>query len=294
VKVEVTPESTTAETITQHLFHVHKNDKRRLLVHLLKSNADMKSVLVFTRTKHGADRVVKDLMKAGETAAAIHGNKSQNARQLALQNFKKGVTRVLVATDIAARGIDIDELGHVINYELPNIPETYVHRIGRTGRAGASGIAFSFCEAEERAYLKDIQKLIGKPIPVINEHPYSGPHANREAEQTEEPVRQPQPRRNEQQQGRQQQRNNQQQQRGNQQRRDNNRKPMQQQRPVQAQQEQEKKTNVAADRQSTPPPPRKKTNKVLSHPVAKTVKEDNFQSSIVAKSSIIFNDEDRW
>ncbi len=174
VKVEVTPVSSTAETIQQHIYYVSKNDKRLLLVHLLQKNTDIKSVLVFTRTKHGADRVVKDLMKAGETAAAIHGNKSQNARQLALQNFKKGAIRVLVATDIAARGIDIDDLGFVINYELPNIPETYVHRIGRTGRAGASGIAFSFCEAEERVFLKDIQKLIGRQIPVIHEHPFAG------------------------------------------------------------------------------------------------------------------------
>jgi ATP-dependent RNA helicase RhlE len=138
----------------------------------LLKDKDIKTVLVFTRTKHGADKVVKDLTRAGITAEAIHGNKSQNARQRALTNFKNRTTRVLIATDIAARGIDIDELTHVINYELPNIPETYVHRIGRTGRAGAEGTAFSFCETEEIAYLKDIHKLIGKQIPVNEAHPY--------------------------------------------------------------------------------------------------------------------------
>ena len=153
------------------MYFVDKNNKKNLLNHLLTDKAIV-SALVFTRTKHGADRVVKDLAKAGILAQAIHGNKSQNARQGALSNFKNGKTRVLVATDIAARGIDIDELTHVVNYELPNIPETYVHRIGRTGRAGASGIALSFCDAEEKEYLRDIQKLIGKPIPVVEGHPY--------------------------------------------------------------------------------------------------------------------------
>ena len=171
VKVEVTPVSTTAETIQQSLYLVEKNNKKNLLIHLLKKD-EIKSALIFTRTKHGADRVVIDLQRVGVEAQAIHGNKSQNARQNALNNFKTGVTRVLVATDIAARGIDIDELSHVINFELPNIPETYVHRIGRTGRAGFSGIAYSFCEAEEFDYLKDIQKLIGKSIPVEAEHPW--------------------------------------------------------------------------------------------------------------------------
>ncbi|HEX3384574.1 MAG TPA: DEAD/DEAH box helicase, partial [Mucilaginibacter sp.] len=170
-KVEVTPVSSTADTIQQHLFYVEKSDKKALLIHLLKDNT-IKTALVFTRTKHGADKVVKDLNRAGITAEAIHGNKSQNARQRALANFKSRTTRVLIATDIAARGIDIDDLTHVINYELPNIPETYVHRIGRTGRAGADGIAFSFCEAEEMPYLKDIHKLIGKNIPVNEVHPY--------------------------------------------------------------------------------------------------------------------------
>ena len=170
-KVEVTPQSSTADTIQQELYFVEKGDKKQLLIHLLKDK-NIKTALVFTRTKHGADKVVKDLTRVGITAEAIHGNKSQNARQRALTNFKNRTTRVLIATDIAARGIDIDELTHVINYELPNIPETYVHRIGRTGRAGANGIAFSFCEAEEIDFLKDIHKLIGKTIPVNEAHPY--------------------------------------------------------------------------------------------------------------------------
>jgi ATP-dependent RNA helicase RhlE len=170
-KVEVTPVSSTADTIQQELFYVEKNDKRALLAHILKDK-EIKTALVFTRTKHGADKVVKDLIRVGITAEAIHGNKSQNARQRALSNFKNRTTRVLIATDIAARGIDIDDLTHVINYELPNIPETYVHRIGRTGRAGASGIALSFCDAEEIEFLKDIHKLITKQIPVNEAHPY--------------------------------------------------------------------------------------------------------------------------
>jgi len=170
-KVEVTPVSSTADTIQQSLFYVEKNDKRALLIHLLKDK-NIKTALVFTRTKHGADKVVKDLVRVGITAEAIHGNKSQNARQRALSNFKNRTTRVLIATDIAARGIDIDELTHVINYELPNIPETYVHRIGRTGRAGLNGIALSFCDEEEIEFLKDIHKLISKEIPVEEGHPY--------------------------------------------------------------------------------------------------------------------------
>src|SRR6195952_2413274 len=170
-KVEVTPVSSTADTIQQSLFYVEKSDKKSLLIHLLKDR-EIKTALVFTRTKHGADKVVKDLVRVGITAEAIHGNKSQNARQRALSNFKNRTTRVLIATDIAARGIDIDELTHVINYELPNIPETYVHRIGRTGRAGASGIALSFCDQEEIEFLRDIHKLIAKQIPVEEAHPY--------------------------------------------------------------------------------------------------------------------------
>jgi len=172
VRVEVTPVSSTAEKIQQAVYFVEKNDKKNLLIHLLKDKS-IETVLVFTRTKHGADKVVKDLMKINVKAEAIHGNKSQNARQRALTNFKARTTRVLVATDIAARGIDVDELAHVINYELPNIPETYVHRIGRTGRAGLSGIAYSFCDGEEKEFLDDIEKLIGLKIPVNEEHPYA-------------------------------------------------------------------------------------------------------------------------
>jgi len=170
-KVEVTPESTTAETVQQSLYFVEKKDKRSLLLHILK-DTEIPTALVFTRTKHGADKVAQGLVRAGIRAEAIHGNKSQNARQNALQNFKNRHTRILVATDIAARGIDIDELTHVINYELPNVPETYVHRIGRTGRAGASGIALSFCDQEETEFLRDIQKLIARPIPVVEDHPH--------------------------------------------------------------------------------------------------------------------------
>lgn len=171
-KVEVTPVSSTADTIKQAVYFVNKSDKNNLLLHILE-DATIQTALVFTRTKHGADKVVKVLRKAGVTSEAIHGNKSQNARQNALKNFKNQTTRVLVATDIAARGIDVDDLTHVINYEIPNIPETYVHRIGRTGRAGAKGIAFSFCDVEEKPYLKDIHKLIAKNIPVVSNHPYS-------------------------------------------------------------------------------------------------------------------------
>jgi ATP-dependent RNA helicase RhlE len=171
-KVEVTPVSSTADTIKQAVYFVNKSDKNNLLLHILE-DVTIQTALVFTRTKHGADKVVKVLRKAGVTSEAIHGNKSQNARQNALKNFKNQTTRVLVATDIAARGIDVDDLTHVINYEIPNIPETYVHRIGRTGRAGAKGIAFSFCDVEEKPYLKDIHKLIAKNIPVVTNHPYS-------------------------------------------------------------------------------------------------------------------------
>jgi len=170
-KVAVTPVSSTVDAIEQSLFFVDKNNKPGLLLYLLK-NEKVVTALVFTRTKHGADKVVKILHKENITAAAIHGNKSQNARQHALSSFKNGSLRVLVATDIAARGIDIDELTHVINFELPNVPETYVHRIGRTGRAGNTGIALSFCDHEERTELKDIQKLIGKNIPIVDSHPY--------------------------------------------------------------------------------------------------------------------------
>jgi ATP-dependent RNA helicase RhlE len=169
--VAVDPQSSTAERVAQSVYFVSKNQKRDLLAHLLNTE-DIPTALVFTRTKHGANRVVKELAKKGIQAEAIHGNKSQNARQQALANFKAQRTRVLVATDIAARGIDVDDLTHVINYDLPNISETYVHRIGRTGRAGASGIAYSFCDEEEVAYLKDIQKLIKQQITVTRDHPY--------------------------------------------------------------------------------------------------------------------------
>jgi ATP-dependent RNA helicase RhlE len=171
VKIAVTPISSTIDSIEQAVYFVEKKDKKSLLIHLLK-NKSIVSALVFSRTKHGADKITKDLGKAGIVAQAIHGNKSQNARQLALSNFKQKKTRVLVATDIAARGIDVEELSHVINYDLPNIAETYVHRIGRTGRAGLGGIALSFCDEEEKEYLKDIQKLISKSIPVIEDQPY--------------------------------------------------------------------------------------------------------------------------
>ena len=170
VRVEVTPQSSTVDAIDQQLYKVDKANKKRLLQHVLQDPA-LDSVLVFTNTKHGADRVVKELGRSGISAMAIHGNKGQTARVKALESFKSGDIRVLVATDIAARGIDVNELSCVINYELPNVPETYVHRIGRTGRAGRSGIAISFCNFDELAYLKDIEKLIGKKIPLVDNHP---------------------------------------------------------------------------------------------------------------------------
>lgn len=169
-KVEVTPVSSTAEIIEQAVFHVDKGKKNDLLLHVLEEDS-IQAVLVFTRTKYGADKVARMLLKKGIRAAAIHGDKAQNARQRALQDFKSGTNRVLVATDIAARGIDVDELGYVINYEVPNVPETYVHRIGRTGRAGFSGKAFSFSDASELSYIKDIEKLIRQRIPVLS-HPF--------------------------------------------------------------------------------------------------------------------------
>ena len=165
VKIEVTPVSSTAEMIQQAVYFVDKKEKQDLLIDILR-DASIESLLVFTQMKHAADKLSRRLNASGISAAAIHGNKSQNARQTALENFKNKKVRVLVATDIAARGIDIDQLSHVLNFELPNVPETYVHRIGRTGRAGASGIALSFCSNEERSYLRDIEKLIKKSIPV--------------------------------------------------------------------------------------------------------------------------------
>lgn len=170
-KVTVTPVSSTVDTIRQQVYFVDRENKRQLLLHLLRDN-ELETVLVFTRTKHGADKVVRFLNKHDITAAAIHGNKGQGARQRALTAFKDRSMRVLVATDIAARGIDVDELEYVINFDMSNIPETYVHRIGRTGRAGSRGTAISFCDAEEKTYLKDIEKLISKSIPRITGHPY--------------------------------------------------------------------------------------------------------------------------
>jgi ATP-dependent RNA helicase RhlE len=173
VRVEVAPVSSTAETVSQGLYFVAKPDKPALLKHVLTDRAITRA-LVFSRTKHGADKVARALVQGGINAEAIHGNKSQNARVRALEGFKRGTTRVLVASDIAARGLDIDEISLVVNYDLPNEPETYVHRIGRTGRAGAVGAAVSFCDSEERAYLRDIERLIRKPVPVIAEHPWAG------------------------------------------------------------------------------------------------------------------------
>jgi len=171
VKVEVTPSASTVEIINQSVYFVAKHNKINLLIHTLR-NEVIDSVLVFSRTKHGADKIVKALNAANFNAQAIHGNKSQNARQLALQNFKERKIRILVATDIAARGLDIDELSHVIIYDLPEVPETYVHRIGRTGRAGLGGISYAFCDQEEYGLLKDIQKLTKQDIPVQNNHPF--------------------------------------------------------------------------------------------------------------------------
>jgi ATP-dependent RNA helicase RhlE len=170
-KVSVTPNSLTVDIIKQFVYYVDKGNKNALLVDVLKGDT-IKTALVFTRTKHGADKVVKMLLHHDIKAEAIHGNKAQNARQRALSNFKAQTTRVLVATDIAARGIDVDDLEYVINYEISNIPETYVHRIGRTGRAGAKGTALSFCDAEEKEFLRDVEKLISKKITVINDHPF--------------------------------------------------------------------------------------------------------------------------
>jgi ATP-dependent RNA helicase RhlE len=169
--VTVTPVATTAERIDQWILFVEQSDKRALLGEVLKDQS-IKRALVFTRTKHGANRLAEQLERMGVRADAIHGNKSQNARQRALSDFTDGKLRILVATDIAARGIDIDGITHVINYELPNVPESYVHRIGRTARAGAAGVALSFCDVDERAYLRDIERLIRLSIPVVPDHPF--------------------------------------------------------------------------------------------------------------------------
>lgn len=171
VKVEVAAVSSTADTIQQHLYYTNKDTKRDLLSHILRDKR-IDQVLLFSRTKHGADRIVRNLKKEKITAAAIHGDKAQNARQRALQDFKDSKIRVLVATDIAARGIDIDKLGYVINYDIPNESETYVHRIGRCGRAGEDGVSISICEPEENAYIKDIEKLIKQEIEVVKNNPF--------------------------------------------------------------------------------------------------------------------------
>ena len=171
VRVEVTPAASTVELTEQLVMFVDRADKRALLCAILRDPA-LARVLVFTRTKHTANRLAEQLVRAGFGAEAIHGNKSQSARQRALEEFRAGAVRVLVATDIAARGIDIDAISHVVNYELPNVPETYVHRIGRTARAGARGAAISLCDTEERAYLKDIERLIGRKVPVAADHPF--------------------------------------------------------------------------------------------------------------------------
>ncbi|WP_321346753.1 DEAD/DEAH box helicase [uncultured Draconibacterium sp.] len=170
-KVAVNPVSSTAETIQQHIYFTNKSDKKNLLLHILK-NEELEQVLLFSRTKHGADRIVRNLRNKNIESAAIHGEKSQNQRQKALLRFKKGEIRVLVATDIAARGIDIDKLRYVINHDIPNEPETYVHRIGRCGRAGEEGVAISLCEPEENAYVKSIEKLIKLRIPEADNNPF--------------------------------------------------------------------------------------------------------------------------
>ncbi len=176
VRVAITPAATTVERIEQSVYFVEKNDKRFLLEHVLHDQG-ITRVIVFTRTKHGANKVVQHLDKAGVRAEAIHGNKSQSARVRALEGFRSGATRVLVATDIAARGLDIDAVSHVINFDLPEVPESYVHRIGRTARAGAEGIALSFCDSEERQLLADVERTIRKRIAVINEHPFRATHS---------------------------------------------------------------------------------------------------------------------
>lgn len=174
VQVEAAPAATTAERVEQQVLFVPKDKKRALLSELLTNKA-LERVLIFTRTKHGADRVAKHLHDSGIQSGAIHGNKAQNARQRALNSFRTGRIRALVATDIAARGIDVEGVTHVINFELPNDPESYVHRIGRTARAGASGIAISFCDHEERSTLRDIEKVTRQPVPVMEDHPYHAP-----------------------------------------------------------------------------------------------------------------------
>jgi len=188
VKIEEKRSSSNNKSIKQTLYYVDGKDKTALLLNLMK-NKSIVSALVFTRTKQRADKVTKALEQEGIKAQAIHGDKSQQARQSALNSFKNRELRVLVATDVAARGIDVEELSHVINFDLPNIPETYVHRIGRTGRAGMGGAAISFCDNQERAYLKDIEKLIAKPIEIVKNHPY--PLINMVLEQNRELAKKP-------------------------------------------------------------------------------------------------------
>ena len=187
-RVTIKPEQATAEKVEQGIYFVSKANKLKLLVHLLEERKN-ESVLVFSRTKHGANKIVKKLEQSGIRSAAIHGNKSQNMRQKALGDFKEGKLKVLIATDIAARGIDVDELSLVINFDLPNVPETYVHRIGRTGRANASGIALSFCMAEERPYLKDIEKLIKQKVPRLEDHPFMEDQITIEEASVKKPIK---------------------------------------------------------------------------------------------------------
>ncbi len=189
-RVTIKPEQATAEKVEQGVYFVSKKNKPKLLAHLLQERPN-DSVLVFSRTKHGANKIVKKLSQADIRSAAIHGNKSQTARQKALGDFKDGKLRILIATDIAARGIDVEELSLVVNYDLPNVSETYVHRIGRTGRASASGIALSFCDKEERPYLRDIEKLIRQEVPRMPEHQFLDDGTEEETESDERPPRPP-------------------------------------------------------------------------------------------------------
>ena len=184
-KIAVNPVSSTAETIQQFLYYTNKSSKNELLLHILKDEK-INQILVFSRTKHGADRIVRNLRKKKIEASAIHGDKSQNQRQNALKSFKKGAVRVLVATDIAARGIDIDKLHYVLNYDIPNESETYVHRIGRCGRAGEQGVSISICEPEENRYVRDIEKLISKNIDVVIDHPFPQTEKPMNAQQKKE------------------------------------------------------------------------------------------------------------
>jgi len=184
-RISVNAVSSTAQTIQQFIYYTNKNDKKELLFHILK-DAKISQILVFSRTKHGADRIVRNLQKKNMKAAAIHGDKSQNQRQRALQSFKNSEVRVLVATDIAARGIDIDKLSYVLNYDIPNEPETYVHRIGRCGRAGEEGVSISICEPEENAYTRDVEKLIKQKIEEVKSHPFPQTDKPMDAQQKKE------------------------------------------------------------------------------------------------------------